>query len=266
MDLNPTADETHEKSSAKRPRQMLPYRRIFTSNVRYTLLAHGLLAGHLGAFANMWFLFLSTPRFDPANPLPSQHTAQHLPFSFTGGLGLPPPTIGLAIGILGALGLSIQFGVYSTITHRLGVLSTYRYALILFPVSYVLAPFLAMLPTYHSAPHPADGPRVWIGLVFILFVQVVGRTFSLPLAQILINNCTPHPSALSSVHGIGQSVSAGCRTVGPVLWSYLYGLGLNKGVVGLGWWSLAGEAVLVALASTLLYEGSGHEIRLEDDA
>lgn len=266
MNIDPTEDATGVHCSLKKhTRSKLPYRQIFTSNVCKTLLAHGMLAAHLGAFANMWFLFLSTPRFDSVRPNPPQHTGQHLPLSFTGGLGLPPPTIGLAIGVLGALGLSVQFGVYSTITHKLGLMSTYRYALLLFPFAYSLSPFLAIFPTSHGPPHPADGPWIWVGIVASLFVQVVGRSFSLPISQILINNCTPHPSVLSSVHGIGQSVSAGCRTIGPVLWSYLYGLGLKKGVVGLGWWTLAGEAILVVLASMLLYEGSGHEIKLDGD-
>lgn len=249
-----------EKSVGK-----LPYSRILTRNVLATFLTHGMLAGHLGAFSNLWFLFLSTPRFDPDRPQPPDHLQQQLPLRFTGGLGLAPPTIGLAIGILGALGLCMQFGVYSRVTFRYGVVAVYRSALLAFPISYTLMPYLAVLPTSSEPPHAADGPWILLSISMLLFIVVTGRTFSLPCTQILVNNCTPHPSVLSTCHGIGQSVSAGARTLGPVVFSMLYGWGLEKGVVGIAFWLLAIESLVAFAASFLLYEGSGHEIRLEGE-
>ncbi|KAI9726821.1 MAG: hypothetical protein M1828_000677 [Chrysothrix sp. TS-e1954] len=253
----------HMKLPIHRPK--LPYRRIWTRNVLSTFLTHGLLAAHLGAFGNTYFLFLSTPRFDPAHPIPSSHTEQHLPFRFTGGLGLPPPTIGFAVALLGAFGLTLQFGIYSRITHKLGIVRSYRYALLLFPITYAFSPYLAILPTTSDPPHAADGSLLWLVICLLLLIQVVGRTFALPSTQILVNNCTPHPSVLGTVHGHAQSVSAGARTIGPVLWSTLYGVGLRKGVVGMAWWILSIEAILACLASRFQYEGSGHEIWLEGD-
>ena len=260
-----TEQPTTKTKASLRSRAKLPYRRIFTRNVICTFLVHGLLAGHLGAFHNMFFLFLSTPRYDPKHTESTGTSPQRLPFHFTGGMGLPPSTIGFALSIIGAIGLCMQFGVYSRVTHRLGILSTYRYALLMFPVAYIMMPYLVMLPTRSTAPHPADGPGVWIGISFLLFIVVVGRTFSLPITQILVNNCSPHPSVLSSVHGLGQSVSAGARTLGPVIWSSVYGMGLRKGLVGLGFWTLSVESILAFGASWLVYEGNGHEIRLEGD-
>lgn len=257
---SPSTNNLQNTSHALRPQ--LPYRRIFTPNVLFTFLAHALLHIHTAAFSTLWFLFLSTPRYDPS----TSTTRRHLPFSFTGGLGLPPPTIGFAIGIIGGLGLCLQFGIYSRVVSRLGVVTTYRYALLAsFPLVYLSIPYLALVPTTSTPPHPADGPAIWITIAALLFVQVVGRTFVLPIGQILVNNCTPHPSVLGAVHGIGQSVSSGSRTVGPVVGSLLYGWGLEKGVVGVAWWALALEAVVGAGASWLLREGSGHEIWLEGD-
>lgn len=254
------------KPQPPKRRGKLSYRRIFTKNVLYTMLTHGLLHIHLAAFNNMWFLFLSTPRFDPSNPEPASRTTQRLPFAFTGGLGMPPPTIGLAIGIIGLVGLMLQFGVYSWITFRLGIVLSHRLSLLLtFPVVYTLAPYLVMLPTSSAAPAAADGAVLWVAIFYLLFWQTFGRTFVLPITQILVNNCTPHPSVLGAVHGIGQSVSSGCRTLGPVIWSSLYGLGLGKGVVGIAWWILGIESLCAAAASLLLREGSGHEIVLEED-
>lgn len=253
-----------ELTSSHKSRQKLPFYRILRRNVLATFLAHGLIAGHIGAFQNLWFLFLSTPRFDPARPDPPGY-APHPPFFFTGGLGLSPAIIGTAIGIIGAMGLMMQFGVYSWITFRLGVIYAYRYALALFPLAYALAPFLALVPTRSESPHAADGPWIWIGICGLLLLIVTGRTFALPSSLILINNCTPHPSVLSTIHGIAQSVSAGCRTLGPLVFSTVYGEGLKKGMVGMAWWILMIEAFIAFGASWLVYEGSGHEIRLEGD-
>lgn len=159
----------------------------------------------------------------------------------------------------------MQFGVYSRVTHKFGVVTVYRFALLVFPLAYTITPYLAVLPTKSVPPHAADGPWVWLGISSLLFMVVTGRTFSLPCTQILVNNCTPHPSVLSTIHGIGQSVSAGARTLGPVVWSMLYGWGLNKGIVGIAYWLLAIEALMAFMVSFSLHEGTGHELRLEGD-
>lgn len=250
--------------SINRPK--LPYRRIFTKNVLVTMATHGLLHIHLAAFNNLWFLFLSTPRFDPSNPSPPDHLTQKLPYAFTGGLGMPAPTVGLAIGIIGFVGLLLQLGVYSMITFRLGLLLTHRLCLLLiFPLVYSTIPYLAVIPTKSAPPAAADGVGVWIAIFSLLAYRTFGHTFTVPITQILINNASPHPSVLGAVHGIGQSVSSGCRTLGPVVWSSLYGVGLEKGMVGIAWWALAVESLGAAGLSWFLREGSGHEILLEGE-
>lgn len=254
----PTMQE--KKTSHRR----LPLRRILRPNVLATFLAHGLITGHIGAFQNLWFLFLSTPRFDPAHPDPPGYEP-HPPLFFQGGLGLSPATIGTVIGTIGAMGLLLQFGTYSWTTSKLGPLYTYRYALILFPIAYGLAPFLALVPTKSDAPHAVDGPWIWVAIASLLLVIVAGRTLALPSSLILINNCAPHPSVLSTIHGIAQSVSAGSRTLGPLVFSTLYGEGLKRGVVGMAWWILMVEAFVACGASWLVYDGSGNEIELDEE-
>ena len=70
---------------------------------------------------------------------------------------------------------------------------------------------------------------------------------------------------LGTIHGIGQSASSAARTVGPALGGWLYGVGLEKGVVGAVFWGLAGMAGVTVLASNWVREGDGHEIWLEGD-
>jgi MFS family permease len=266
---------TSELRSPPKVRRRLPFRRIWTRNVILTFLSHGLLAMHIGTFSNLWFVFLSTPRYDSAANAKDPHDKDnaslpqdykpHAPFTFTGGLALPPPSIGTALAILGVIGISMQLLLFPTLSFKLGTTRSFRLSLLLFPFAHLLAPFLAVIPSSAEAPAPASGAWVWLGITLVLAVQVTARTFALPSTAILVNNCCPHPSVLGSVHGIAQSVSSLTRTVGPVLAGWLYGVGLNKGMVGLAWWCMSCVAVAGAVAGRFVREGSGHEIWLEGE-
>lgn len=268
LELATTSNKPSTPPAIKK-RAKLPFRRIWTPNVLFTLLAHGLLAMHVGTFSNLWFVFLSTPRYNPdaseeSLPLPDDYKP-HPPFSFTGGLALPPPAIGTALAILGVIGISLQLLVFPRVSFWLGTIRSYRMSLLLFPISYFIAPYLAIIPSSSAAPHQASGIWVWISITLVLIIQVLARTFALPSTAILVNNASPHPSVLGTIHGIAQSVSSATRTVGPVVAGWIYGVGLNRGVVGMAWWGMAGVAVLGAFAGRWVKEGDGHEIWLEGE-
>lgn len=268
IDVEMQSPTTSEAPTHPKIKQRLPFRRIWTRNVILTFLAHGLLAMHVGTFNNLWFVFLSTPRYDAHNKhntsLPSTYKP-HAPFTFTGGLALPPPSIGTALAILGVIGITLQLLLFPTLSFKLGTTRSFRLSLLLFPISYLLAPYLAIIPSTTAPPAPASGAWIWLGITLVLAVQVTARTFALPSTAILVNNCCPHPSVLGSVHGIAQSVSSLTRTVGPVVAGWLYGVGLNRGVVGLAWWCMSCVALVGAVAGRFVREGSGQEIWLEGD-
>ncbi|KAH8878627.1 MFS general substrate transporter [Thozetella sp. PMI_491] len=269
------ADESPLESSVgqtrrRRPRytKRLPFRRIFTRNVTFTLFSQFLMAFHVGTFNALWFVFLSTPVYDPAKPPQSiDPLPRRLPFFFTGGMGLQPREIGMAMSILGVLGIGLQLFLYPTLSARLGTVRSWRLFLTLFPVTYFIVPYLSLVPSSPASPPPLpkDGIAMWASIAAVLFLQVLGRTFALPANTILVNNCTPHPSVLGTLHGVAQSVSSMARTIGPMLCGYLYGLGLARGVVGAVWWGLSGVAFCGFLASWWVREGNGHEIWLEGD-
>jgi hypothetical protein len=68
------------------------------------------MAGSMGTFNNVWYSFLSTPVYDPAKAPPDY--TPHPPFTFTGGLGLPPRSVGFAMAILGSIGITMQLFIY----------------------------------------------------------------------------------------------------------------------------------------------------------
>ncbi|TGO90623.1 hypothetical protein BPOR_0057g00200 [Botrytis porri] len=255
------------KRVAPRYTNRLPFRQIFTHNVVCTLVSHALLAFSMGTFQSIWYSFLSTSVYNPLQPsksLPADYTP-HPPFKFTGGIGLPPRDVGLAMSILGMIGITMQLFLYPIVNTRLGTVRSWRIFLYGFRIAYTLAPFLSLIPSSSPPPSQKTGPIIWISLTFVLLIQTISRTFAGPATTILINNCSPHPSVLGTIHGIGQTASSAARTVGPALGGYLYGLGLSHGYVGLVFWVLAGMAGVTCLASTFVREGDGHEIILEGD-
>ncbi|KAJ6032034.1 hypothetical protein N7540_002766 [Penicillium herquei] len=252
--------EMEEKATKPvRTKRALPFRRIWTKNVLCTLGAQAFFDFQMGAFNNLWLLFLSTPRYDPADPA---SPAQSLPFIFTGGLGMLPQSVGFATAILGIIGMFLQFTIYPSINGRLGTAKSYQYFLSLFPLAYALAPYIALAPSTIPPPGQANGPWVWFWIIVVLFCQVTARTFTLPTSIILLNNCSPHPSVLGTIHGIGQSVSSAFRTIGPIFSGAWYGSGLDMGMVGFAWWLIALVSVFGCVAAIFVYEGSGHEILL----
>ena len=188
--------------------QRLPFSRIWTSNVLWTLVSIAIFDFHMGAFANLWILFLATPReFVPSSDQGQarQEKTIRSAFKFASGLAFPPPTIGFAMAIIGFIGVALQFLLYPWANGRFGLMRCFRGSLIFFPAAYSLAPYIALIPSTSPPPAPASGIAVWAGISAVLFLQVSARTFALPATIILLNNSSPHPSVLATIHGLGQA-------------------------------------------------------------
>ncbi|ETN38897.1 uncharacterized protein HMPREF1541_06939 [Cyphellophora europaea CBS 101466] len=224
------------------PPRVTPLRSIFTRNVTLTLLSHHLLALHVSTFNALIFLLLPTPR--------SHNTTAHLPFLFTGGLGLTTEQVGVATAIIGAIGLPLQILLYPSLNTRLGTLRAYRLFLPFSVAAYILLPFCVLLPATPSW-------LVWPALTAVFALQVLSRTFALPSTVILVNNSAPGPRALGTIHGFAQSVSSGARTAGPVLGGWALGWGLRGNCVGGVWWGMAGVAGVNWALLWWIWEGDG---------
>ena len=139
-----------EKIEERAP-QVLPFGQIWTSNVLWVLLTVAIFDFHMGAFNNLWMLFLGTarelipgtepivPGNDPTRPPPgdpikdppilARGTALLQPraiFKFASGLAFPTKTIGFALAVLGAIGVALQFLLYPWANARFGLMKSFQ--------------------------------------------------------------------------------------------------------------------------------------------
>ncbi|KAK2028145.1 MFS general substrate transporter [Colletotrichum zoysiae] len=181
---------------------------------------------HLGAFGSLWPLFVVADSRKKDAPL-------KLPFVFSGGLQLRSSDIGLAVGALGFIGVLLQLTVVPHITTKFGAVRAFKATLPLFPASLFIAPYLTLLT-------PDSTHVLWIGIVFVLFLHVLGRSFGILVTILLVNQSTTQPSRRGTVHGIANAVASTFRTAGSISGGSLYGLGVERNSVGLGWWITGG--------------------------
>jgi hypothetical protein len=232
-----------------RPHKRPGFRQIWTRNVLLTLFVHFLLAFHTSAFNSMSFVFLPAPR--------APEGSREGLFHFGGGLGLPSSRVGFATAIIGFIGLPLQIFVYPQIQAKLGTLKSFRTFLPFSPISYILMPFLVILPRIPWI--------VWPSFTFVVSLQVISRTFILPAAIILVNNCVTDPSVLGTVHGVGQSITSAARTLGPLLGGWGLGLGLEYNMIGAVWWALAAESLVGWAMLWSIHEGKGIERKKDEE-
>ena len=234
-----------ERIKPERPAPTPPFYRALTKNVLLVLSTVAIFDFQMGGFASLWIIFLSSSRRTP-----EQDQAILLPFTFNGGLGFRPSTVGFAMSILGIIGIILQLSLYPRVNARFGLLKSTRFSLFVFPIAYALAPYLSLLAT------PSTATMLWIGIIIVLLLQVGARTFAMPGTILLVNNSSPSPALLGTIHGMGAATSSAFRTIGPIISGRWYAEGLQGGSVGYAWWCLAAVSVVGCIPTFFVRDGS----------
>ncbi|KAF4978267.1 hypothetical protein FZEAL_5324 [Fusarium zealandicum] len=228
--------------------ERLPFSQMWTFNVVAMMLTYFLIHGHTGTFPALWAFFLSSP--------PSSSERNNSSFLSNGGLGMDPRGVGVAMSLQGVIGVLTQVTLYPTLNDRLGTVRLWRLGLLVFPLTYFLAPFttLVNIDAKHGHSDTSSTVALWISVVCILFLFVCGRTGVAPASTLLINECTPHPSVRGTIHTTATIVSSLSRSIFPPISLLIMGYGFRIGFVALGFWFLAGLAVLSWVASAWVTE------------
>ncbi|KAF2278885.1 MFS general substrate transporter [Westerdykella ornata] len=197
----------------------LRFQDIWTRDLVKTLFAFALQPLHNSTFLHVFPVFLS---------MPVAENKDSTILRFTGGLGLPSPTVGLYLAAFGICGILLQLFIYPRIHKRIRTLGVLRLANAIFPFAYVFAPYLSLLSGLPVAKWPA--------MAAVLFSQVMARTMAIPSTVILLTEAAPRKSVMGTVHGAGNTVSAMASASGPVIGGMMLAWGIDHGAIGLVWW------------------------------
>lgn len=260
---------------------------IWTLRLLLTLAARALVTMHIFSYPSLMLIFVSTPRYSPVEDGNTRNSAAlaersfhtkssgntsspfvhvpdgyhaHAPFVFTGGLAFKSRDLATVLAIRGVVSCLLQLVFFPRLCKVVGKLRLYRYSLLVFPITYFAAPYLVTIPSSTTAPLPAAGIALWATLLSILAVQSTARSMALPAGAMLLNAACPDASVLATVNGIGASVAAGARGIGHLLVTgWLYGVGLEAGVVGVAWWAMSIIATMAAIAAACVPEPPAEE-------
>lgn len=192
-------------------------------------------------------VFLSTP---PATEPP------HNPIFFTGGLGMTTQSIGFILSMQGVFSMVAQFFLFPPLARYFGVLTLYRFIMITYPISYIMVPYLDFLPERFQLA----------GIYFVLLIKIIYGVIAYPCNAILLTNSAPSLLVLGAINGIAASCASFARAFSPTVTGYIYGKGLDMGVVGLSWWCNALVCVIGGLQCLTMrtedFEGQ-HDDELE---
>ncbi|CAN6672238.1 major facilitator superfamily domain-containing protein YCR023C [Trichomonascus vanleenenianus] len=216
----PNYDDEEAQSPDEPQKPIISVREILTDPVKITAICYFMLMFHCSAFIQMLPIFLSTPRMEDSH---------NNPFIFNGGLGLPTSTIGSIVSVLGLVAILLQVLIYPRLASKLGNARIHKLALLVFPVTYFIMPYLSFLPDNSSI-------ITYVPVVLVAAFGMLGRTFSLPPLGVLVTNSAPSYTVMGTVQGLSQSVTSAARCLGPLVLGNIYSLGVRIGVVSLAWW------------------------------
>ncbi|KAH8647764.1 major facilitator superfamily domain-containing protein [Xylariales sp. PMI_506] len=245
---SPDPPEVREPSVEQAPSQTIPFLKIWTSKVIFTMLAHFVITGHITAFAVVWSTFLSTP-IATGSPSEDKSPREAKTPLFSGGVGLSPPEIGTLTTCATILGALLQVLLLPRLSTNLGTVRVWRLALWLFPLVYFVAPFPLLVATPSTDSTAGTTLAAWAAISVVLLFFMSARTGAQPPMVILINECVPHPSRRATVNTIGTSVANLARCVFPVIVGGVFSIGLRNKFVAAPFWLLSGIAVLAIVAS-----------------
>jgi len=147
-----------------------------------------------------------------------------------GGLGFDLHDVGTYLAVNGFIALFIQSVVFPPFVERVGVWRSFVWMIILYPITYIIVPFISALPTKLISP----------GVYFTFILQDIFGIIVFPCALILLKNATPSPLVLGRINGMAMSACCLSRTFSSPLVGLFYGIGGSAAA----WWSLAGVAFL----------------------
>ena len=156
-------------------------------------------------------------------------------------------TVGVLLAIQGFYSMIAQLLLFPFVVKRFGTLTTFRTTVVLWPLLYLLVPYLVFLP---------EGLQK-VGIVFCLLWRITAQVLAFPSMTILITNSAPSFAVLGLINGVAGSAACLSRAFGPTLSGMLFSWGTSIGYTGIAWWTAAVIAFIGAVQSFWMEEVQG---------
>ncbi|KAL4982845.1 major facilitator superfamily domain-containing protein [Aspergillus falconensis] len=221
------------------------WREVLSPQSVLILLAYTLMSVHTMAFESVLPVFLHTP----VQHLHDNSDVQ-LPFKFVGGFGMvisDSQRIGFFYTITGCIGIIMQFYIFPFCAKRFGVLNCVKASAAVFPIIYLLTPYIALIPKSLRD----------FSICLLILSKLTASIFNFPGITILLTNSAGSLSILGTLNGVATSMSAVGRAAGPAMLGPIFSLGLRAGFIILPWWFLCAMSVLAATPILWIAEGDG---------
>lgn len=137
-----------------------------------------------------------------------------------------------------------QLWLFPFVVRRFGTLNAYCFVLSVWPLLYLLVPYLVLLPTALQIP------AVYASLICKITVHVI----AFPSSAMLLANSAPSMTVLGSINGVAASTASLSRAFGPTVTGFLHSNGLEWGYSGLSWWACGIVCALGAAESFWIKE------------
>lgn len=143
------------------------------------------------------------------------------------------------LAVQGVYSMFAQLWLFPFVVRLFGTLKAYRLVLIIWPVLYLVVPYLVLLP------ESLQVLAVYAALLSKITVHVI----AFPSTNILLANSAPSSMVLGSINGVAASAASLSRGFGPTITGFLHSKGLEWGYSGLAWWACGIVCILGAIQS-----------------
>lgn len=175
-----------------------------------------------------------------------------------GGLSLDPVEIGSALAFGGFIAAVMQPFAFPALTKRFKLATLYPCFMALYPISFLLLPLLNVIARRNLVEGTDDQitPRgltaLWTCIAaLLLMTRIAGMSYASNM--IFLKHAAPSKEALGSTFGVGQTVAAIGRGIGPSLASSLFAVTVEHNLLN-GWFvwiivSIIGWISVIAAAN-----------------
>lgn len=228
----------------------LTNRNIFTNKVIGTVSSYFMISFHCLIFTEFLPVYLAG-KVHPEKLL--------FPWRILGGFGWNTEEIGTLLSSTGFIGCFIIIFVFPFMDKHIKTINGFRFACLMFPVSYLIVPYTIFTIPEYSPSLPSWASTV--ALYLVSAVSVLGSSLALPQITILVYRAAK-PKYRAFVNASVFSATSLARFLAPLSWGKLMSFFDGEGISEMSWILLA---MLSCITLTLAFSLDDYDEDLTEE-